>query len=79
MRPGWYTIEVTFAHGQETKIYRLTNCGLDRIAKFREIVFTSGFMYTAPECADSADPDHFIVINPLKILSIDIWKQAKKF
>ena len=79
MRQGYYRIEVTFDHNGERKRFEIKNCDLKMIKNFRETIFSAGFMYTAPECMDSADPDHYIVVNPLNVRSVDIWKQEKKF
>lgn len=70
----WLTIEVLFKHGTEIKRYALKNCTWDKVKKFREVVFTDGFMYP-----DINDVGRWYIINPWNVSSIEVHKQSHFF
>lgn len=67
-----WKIEITFRHGVETKQHALINVSNAELKKFREDIFFNGMMYPI-------DPGHWILISPFEIITIDVWKQARRF
>jgi len=67
-----WSIEVVFSHGAETKIHRLRNLETKQLMDFRADVFAVGLMYPV-------DPGHWVICNPVNIISIDVYKQNARF
>lgn len=74
------TIEVTFDEITDdngkpstvTRRYVLRNKTMDDVWKFRENVYQKGFMFPV-------STDHWKIIHPMEIKSVDIWRQNDYF
>lgn len=73
-RTVFLTVELYFMHGAEYKRYYMRNFTWEKIKSFRETVFNSGFMFSDPD-----DPEHYFVVSPWNIKSIEVTKQKKFF
>lgn len=70
----FYTVEVTFRYDNEIKRYYARNFTGSKLKEFREAVFFSGFAWPDPD-----NKDHWILVGPMAIIKIDIWRQDNFF
>lgn len=70
-----YSIEILFCQYNSKSVYRkhtIRNLTAGELMKWRENVFSSGLLLPV-------DPNHWTVIRPGDILSIDVWRQKMLF
>lgn len=70
-----YSIEILFCQYNSRSVYRkhtIRNLTAQELMKWRENVFSSGLLLPV-------DPNHWTVIRPGDILSIDVWRQKTLF
>jgi len=71
-----FTIEVYYSNDAERCRYLLRNMTAAKLKEFREVIVTAGLML--PVARDPGEPDeldHWRIIMPQNILSIDVWRQ----
>jgi hypothetical protein len=68
----WYTVQVTYKCGAETKLFRITNLDSQHLKNLRENMFTGG-LYR------KIDPDTGEVISPWNIIETMIFRQEYFF
>ena len=74
--PTHFTIEVYYTNDAETCRYVLKNMTTDKLKQFREVIVTSGLMLPiAREPGMPDELDHWRIILPHSIKSIDVWRQ----
>jgi len=67
-----WSIEIIFSHNAETKVHRIRNVETKTLMQFRADIFAVGMMFPV-------DPGHWIIVHPNNIVSIDVYKQSKRF
>ena len=75
MATQFFSIEVYYTHGNESKREVYRNITGAKLKQFREEFFLCGV--AVPDPADPAK--HWIIISPFNITSIDVWLQDKFF
>ena len=71
-----FTIEVYYTNDAEDCRYVLKNMTTDKLKQFREVIVTSGLMLPiAREPGMPDELDHWRIILPHSIKSIDVWRQ----
>ena len=74
--PTHFTIEVYYTNDAEDCRYVLKNMTTDKLKQFREVIVTSGLMLPiAREPGMPDELDHWRIILPHSIKSIDVWRQ----
>ena len=71
-----FTIEVYYTNDAEDCRYVLRNMTAEKLKEFREVIVTAGLML--PVARDPGTPDeldHWRIILPHSIKSIDVWRQ----
>lgn len=72
MAQQFFSIEVYFSHGQETGRYLYRNFTGKELKNLRETVIAAGL-------AIPVDTDHYKIILPTQITSIEVWRQKNFF
>lgn len=67
-----WKIEILFRYDNEVKKHALINVSNKELKQFRGDIFFNGLMYPI-------DPGHWVLIAPFEILTIDVFKQARRF
>jgi len=71
-----FTIEIYYLSGTESKRYVLRNMTAAKLKEFREVIVNAGLMLPIARSGDMPDElDHWHIIMPHFITSIDVWKQ----
>lgn len=74
MAEKFFTVEVYYKHDNELKREVLRNLTGKKLKEFRETFFTVGLA-----CNDPADPKHWVIVSPFRIVTIDVYLQDKFF
>jgi hypothetical protein len=72
MAQTFFTIEVYYDHGPEPVRYVMRNMTAQKLKEFREVIINAGLMIPR-------ETDHWIIVLPTQIRSIDVTRQEKFF
>lgn len=68
----YWGIEISYLHDGEVKRHFNRNCDWDFVKRLQDNIFFIGLRVPVTS-------DHFIIVSPWNIRSIDIWRQSHFF
>lgn len=72
-----FTIEIYYLNDVELKRYVLRNMTAAKLKEFREVIVCAGLMLPVARTGAPDELDHWQIVLPYNIKSIDVWKQKK--